>query len=177
MRHQNNPTESVFAGCHNVELFAVPLRDRKFVYAIVPDWWTKGVELSGVYPMPTPWIYIYYAQWTKEGGDILQRTYEQTAKYQFIGLGVPIGTGVARWGTYTQGFHDQRLGTGRQNFLSRPLIGDISRLMRWALQPEDPLKFRESIAHMARAAHNLLVFETMLEVVWEMFRRCETEGH
>lgn len=59
----------------------------------------KKVECAGFYPIVTPSLYIYYSQWTKDVGDVQQRTYNQAAQRKFILLGIPVFIGVVRWGT------------------------------------------------------------------------------
>lgn len=94
---------------HNVEVFAVPIARRMFLYKFVPPCCTGTIEYAVVYPMPKPWFYVYYARWTKEVSYVQQRTYDKTAMWQFILPSVPVLLGAARWDTYAVEFCDLRL--------------------------------------------------------------------
>lgn len=131
---------------------------------LVPSWWTDTTEYAGIYHMPTPWLYIYYSRWMKEASDVQQRTYEWIAMRQFVLLGVPVILATARWGLYAVDFPDHRL--GRVGNITRPCIGNIRKLFRWALSRGDPLQIRRGVARMTDAERNLLFMETILEVDW-----------
>lgn len=113
----------------------MPVKRRGIVYHLVPDWCMLGVECSGVYRMPTPWLYLYYAHWTTDAGVERQLTYDQTAQRQFIFFVIPVIIGVARRGLWTGDLHDGRLRIEGRDLadLSRPLIGQLSPIFMFAL--------------------------------------------
>lgn len=58
--HQTASHEiEVFAGCHNVEIFAILPRRRSEVYVPVPNWWGK-MEPIRLLVVPSPLSFAYH---------------------------------------------------------------------------------------------------------------------
>lgn len=77
LKYRRVQVESVFVGCHNIEVFAMPIARRLFFNMLLPVRWMETVECAGIYPILTPRLYIYYSIWTKYAGDVQQRTYNE----------------------------------------------------------------------------------------------------
>lgn len=75
---------SVFAGWHNVEIIAVPILRRLFLFLLVLAWCMEAVECTGIYPIPIPWLCIYLSPWTTDAEEVHQRTYNEVAQRQFV---------------------------------------------------------------------------------------------
>lgn len=60
------------------------------------SWLTCSAECVGVYLVPTPWFYIYFAKKLKDAGVAHQPTYGQVALNQFVTLPVLVIIGVVR---------------------------------------------------------------------------------
>lgn len=82
---------------------------------------------------------------------------------QLILLGLPVLIGVALWGTYATYFRDKQLVRG-EGESSRAVVGSASELFTWAIGRENRLQIRRGVAHMMKAARNLLAFQTILEI-------------
>lgn len=56
----NSQLTQTFVGCHNVEVFALPLRDCPVFYVVMPDWWV-GWELSHLVLGALQSIFAYHS--------------------------------------------------------------------------------------------------------------------
>lgn len=157
---------SIFVRWHNVEVFNVPISWWMFLYMLIPSRCTYTIKCVGVYPMPTPWLRVYYARWAKEVRDVQQLTYDHIAMRHFNLLGVPGLLGAARWGIFAVDSRDRRL--TRDGYICKAVIGSVSGLIRWTIGGGDPLQILQDVARMANAERNLFVFETILEVDWAL---------
>lgn len=65
MRMRSSSTIAlVFAGCHNLEIHAIPATRREAFYVSVPDWWGR-LETSLHLIVPTTPVFAYYLQLAK----------------------------------------------------------------------------------------------------------------
>lgn len=72
-------SESVFVFWHIVEMFSILSQQRIPFYHLVSTRWKNSVEFADFYPMPTPWLSIYFAPQTKDAGVLLQRAFHQVS--------------------------------------------------------------------------------------------------
>lgn len=152
-----------------MELFAVPFSQRIFsLYHLVRMWWTSGVECVCVYPVRTPWLYIYFTRLTKEVGIAQQRTFHEIALHQFVTLSVPVLINPARWGTYIGNFRYDCLKKSLDDRSQGPwtFIDNISPIVGCVIIKEDPLGLCRMVESMVNGARKFLVMQTIFKVDW-----------
>lgn len=82
------------------------------------------MHCAGLYETQTPWLYIYYAKWTKDAGLVHQRTLDQITLWYIFFLWATLVILVAECGTFVVDFRVRRvIAVCHRSMFSRSVIG------------------------------------------------------
>ena len=152
-----------FVGWHNQEFFSVREPARFRVYQAVGDLWIGMVETPFVYPVPTPWLYIYFSHITIRASSSTFAALERMAIYEFAWLSVPVILSVAQYGTFYPDCRDPRLERGGGGALTIPVIAPIPPRLWEVYEAIGLTRLVESFEDPVRS---LVVFRRIADVDW-----------
>ena len=162
IRNRGRSDGDYFIGWHNLEFFSVPVAERPRSYQAVPDWWRRTVEVSPLYPVPTPYIYHYFTTYTMHAQAVANKSFESFAQVEYAYNAVATAIGVGRYGSYRSDLPDDRLGN-RDRLLTHTAIAPLSEVVDELIDQWGDV----NLVHNAdRAAECLLLLRRIREIDW-----------